>query len=72
MAALDEALREALIGVPSKFEQELKRAFGQAMAEVVEKLINPAVSAFPELELDEAAWVGIAKAKAMGRSNPVE
>ncbi len=68
MAALNEALREALVGIPPKHEQELKLALGQVMAEVAEKLINPAISAFPELELDESGWVSIARTKAAERS----
>jgi hypothetical protein len=69
MAALNEAVRKALACCPTENAQELKLVFGQVMAEVVEKLINPAVLAFPELELDEAAWAHIATTKALGRSN---
>jgi hypothetical protein len=69
MAALNAAVSEALAHVAKEHEQELKRAFGRLMGEVIEELINPAISAFPELELDEAAWVAIAKARAEARSN---
>jgi hypothetical protein len=69
MAALNEALREALVDLAPDQEQELKRAFGRVMATVVEELINPAIGAFPELEPDDATWVAIANARAQGRSN---
>lgn len=69
MAALNEALREALVGLAPQDQQALKRTFGEVMGEVVEKIINPAVRAFPELEPDEDTWATVAKARAALRSN---
>ena len=69
MAALNEALREALDGLAPQDQEALKRAFGEVMGELVEKIINPAVHAYPELEPDEDTWVAVAKARAAIRSN---
>ena len=71
MAALDAALGEAIIGLAPQDQQNLKRAFGDVMAAVVEKLINPAVRAFPELNPDDATWATVAKTRASARSNAV-
>jgi hypothetical protein len=68
MAALDCSLRAALPGLSEEQARALKRAFGNVMGEVVERLINPAVDAFPELETNEAAWCAIAKEQATLRS----
>jgi hypothetical protein len=69
MAALNEALREAVVGLAPQEQQALQRAFGQVMGEVVEKIINPAVQAFPELEPAEDTWATVARARAALRSN---
>jgi hypothetical protein len=68
MAALNEALREALHGLSPQDQESLKLSFGRAMGEVVDALINPAVQAFPELEPDEATWTSVAKARARLRA----
>lgn len=68
MAALDSALPAALFGLTDEQACELKRAFGNAMGELVLQLINPAVKAFPELETDASAWCSIAKERATIRS----
>lgn len=59
MAALNAALTTALIGLSAEQAQELKRSFGWVMGEVIEKIINPAVLAFPELTPDAATWATI-------------
>lgn len=71
MAALNEALREAIDGLPAVQADELKLAFGQIMGDLVEDIINPAVRAFPELDPDPATWVAVAKARAAARGNVV-
>ena len=71
MAALDHALGRAIVGLPPQQQQELKRAFGQIMGEITVTLINPAVTAFPELKPDDRMWASIAKARAVARSNAV-
>lgn len=71
MAALNEALREAVVGLSQQDQQNLKRAFGQVMGEIIEKIVNPAVRAFPELVPDESTWATVAKARAALRSNAV-
>jgi hypothetical protein len=68
VAALNEALREALVGLPSESQRELKLAFGQAIGAVLDATVNPAVHAFPELKPDELTWIAIAKACANARA----
>ena len=69
MAALDEALREALVDLDPQEQHELKRAFGDVMGELVETLINPAIRAFPELDASEDTWRAVARARAAARAN---
>lgn len=69
MAALDSALKLALVGIPQERAVELKRATGDAMGEICEKIIFPAVRAFPELELDQPGWSEVAQARARTRLN---
>ena len=64
MAALNEALREAIAGLTPGQADELKLAFGRVMGELVVEIINPAVRAFPELDPDPATWIAVAKARA--------
>jgi hypothetical protein len=70
-AALNEALKKAIVGLPALEQQTLKHTFGHVIGEVVEKLINPAVRAFPELHPDEGTWVAVAKERAAARANAV-
>lgn len=53
MAALNSALELAVVGLSQERTVELARATGDAMGEICEKIIFPAVRAFPELELDQ-------------------
>jgi hypothetical protein len=69
MAALNEALREAIVGLSPQDQQHIKHAFGQVMGEITLTLINPAVSAFPELKPDESTWASVARARAAARSD---
>jgi len=69
MAALNSALALALVGIPAEQAAELKRATGDAMGEICEKIIFPAVRAFPELELDQPGWSEVARTRARARSN---
>lgn len=71
MAALNEALREAIDGLPAAQADELKHAFGRIMGDLVEDIINPTVRAFPELDPDPKTWVAVAKARAAARGNAV-
>lgn len=59
IAALDAALATALAGLSPEQAQELKITFGSVMAELIEKIVNPAVHVFPELAPDEATWAAI-------------
>jgi hypothetical protein len=68
IAALDSVLADALAGTPVDEQQNLKRAFGQVMATVMEATVNAAVRAFPELQPDEQAWASIAKSRALSRT----
>jgi hypothetical protein len=67
MAALNSALEMALVGIAQERAAELKRATGDAMGEICEKIIFPAVRAFPELELDQPGWSEVARARARAR-----
>jgi hypothetical protein len=67
MAALDAAVRRALVGIAPEDAGELKQIFGKVMCEVVSEIINPAIRAFPELAVDESAWSEIARAQAGAR-----
>lgn len=69
MAALDSALCIALVGVSEEDSVELVRTFGKVMGEVVLEIINPAIQAFPELAVDDAAWRDIVLARAAERVN---
>jgi hypothetical protein len=69
MSALNLALNEALVGVPLENARALKLAVGDAMGEISLKIINPAVQAFPELELDESGWNEVARLRACARCN---
>ncbi len=69
MAALNEALREAIADVSPEHAQELRHVVAGVMAEIGDTLITPAVRAFPELDLDESTWIAVAKARAGVRFN---
>ncbi|WP_338846298.1 hypothetical protein V8J88_21380 [Massilia sp. W12] len=71
MAALNEALRDAIADLQQQDSRAIKLAFAHAMAEISEKIINPAVHAFPELEPNEEIWKSVAKARAVARANAV-
>jgi hypothetical protein len=71
MAALNEALRKAIADVPPEQAHEFKLAFGRIMGELVEEIINPAIAAFPGLDVSEAEWIAIAKACAKERCGAV-
>ncbi|GGY81522.1 hypothetical protein ACFFTM_07380 [Pseudoduganella plicata] len=69
IAALDAALLAALAGLPADEATQLKRTVGDLMGEVVDRLVNPAIRAFPELAIEEdAEWTAIARERARGRS----
>lgn len=68
VAALNDALIAALVDLSPERESELKRAFGEAMATVLEVTVNPAVHAFPELNPDKATWIAVARARASARA----
>jgi hypothetical protein len=70
ISALDLALSEALVGVPVENAQELKRAVGDAMGEILVKIIHPVLRAYPELELDKSGWSEVARLRACARCNP--
>ncbi len=59
VADLDHALAGALQHVDPAQHQELKLLYGRLMGEVISTLINPAIKAFPELEMDDADWKAI-------------
>jgi hypothetical protein len=66
---LRPALIHALVGISTENSVELKRTVGNVMGEVVSELINPAIRTYPELEVDEATRIEIAKAQVGLRYN---
>ncbi len=56
MAALDDALANALATIPDTAHKEVRHAVGRAMAAIMGEVIGPAVQAFPALEPSEAVW----------------
>ena len=69
MAALNQALNEALLNLSPQEQRDLKLVFGQVMGEVMDKIINPTIYAFPELEPSENTWIAVAKVRAAARFN---
>lgn len=67
MTALHSGFRDLLNGLSEQEARDVKYAFGAVMAEVVDRLINPAVRAFPELQTDDAAWSAVANERAKAR-----
>jgi hypothetical protein len=67
VAALNEALRDALIDLPPESHSEVKLAIGRAMSAVLDETVNPAVQAYPELRPDEDTWIAIARTRAAAR-----
>jgi hypothetical protein len=71
MAALNDALSKAVVGLSTEDQEKLTRTFGRLMGEVVTEIINPAIAAFPELALDDATWSTVAKTRAAERSSGI-
>jgi len=69
MAALDDALGEAINGLAPPQAHDLKLIFGNIMGAISEKIISPAVESFPQLAPDEKNWSEIARARAAARCN---
>jgi hypothetical protein len=72
IAAISElvlALNEALVAVSSENARALKLAVGEVMGEIALKVINPAIQAFPELELNESGWTEVARFRSCVRCN---
>ena len=67
-AALDAALANALEHLPTADHAPLKRAVGQVMGAIVLDLLNPAISAHPDLEVNDAEWGEIARSRAAARA----
>lgn len=61
-AALNHALASALDSLPADHGlsndqlNDVKRVFGDVMAEIFGSIIGPAIRAFPELEPSQATW----------------
>ena len=73
IAALDATVRAALAGLPADEATQLKRTVGDLMGEIVDRLVNPAIRAFPELAIKEdVEWTAIARERARARSGVVE
>ena len=65
VAALDFSLAQAMTALGADNGQsndqlkELKRVFALAMGDVIDRMINPAVRAFPELEPSPEIWSAV-------------
>jgi hypothetical protein len=70
VAALNEALRLALVDSSPESHDAIKLAIGRLISEVLQTTVEPAVEAFPELEPDDATWIAVAQARAAARSKP--
>lgn len=68
MAALDDALADALSLVPEAEHRELKQAVGRAMSAIMSEMIHPAVRAFPDLEPTEEIWRSAVKERLGARA----
>ena len=69
MAALNDALSRAVVGLESHEQNDLKRVSARVMAEEVTEIINPVIAAYPELSPDDETWASIAKTRAAERSS---
>ena len=67
MAAMNAAVAAAAAGLEGTQAHAIKMAFGTAMSEVIDQLINPAIRAFPQLKPSDATWnaVAVVQAQAM-------
>ncbi|WDY55872.1 hypothetical protein [Pseudomonas sp. PSKL.D1] len=68
-AALNDALKRALLHSPAASHAELKRAVGHAMAGVLEATVDVAVQTYPDLKPDKETWAAIARECAIRRAN---
>ena len=66
MAAMNAAVATAVAGLDSAQAHAVKMAFGTAMSEVIDQLINPATRAFPELHPSDDTWSAVAVEQAQG------
>jgi hypothetical protein len=68
MAALNQGLRDALLGLPEQSHADLKMMFGRLMAQIAETLIDKPIAQYAELEPDEATWSSVATGRAAARA----
>jgi hypothetical protein len=67
-AALNEALKDALVSLPIEMHTEVKHAVGRAISAVLSETVELAVLAYPELEPNEETWSAVVRACAAKRS----
>lgn len=70
IAALNEALREVLMQLPTEAHADLKHSVGRAVAAILEETVEPAIREYPQLEPDDQTWMDVAKARAAQRAGP--
>lgn len=68
MAALNQGVNDAIVGLEGQELADVKLVFGKVMAEILLELINPAVASFPELTLDDATWQQVALDRVTSRA----
>ena len=67
-AALNDALKRALLHSPEASHAELKKAVGHAMAGILEATVNVAVQTYPDLKPDAETWAAIVRESAARRA----
>ena len=70
VAALDNALCDALRSLSPTDYAALKRSVARAISVIFEELHDPAIQSCPELKAGEADWTSIAQAQAAKRASP--
>lgn len=68
MAALNQGLRDAMVGLSEQDQTNLKMMFGRLMAEIASTFIDEAVAQYAALEPDEATWPSLATGRAASRA----
>jgi hypothetical protein len=72
VAALDSALAAALPFVEEPSRDVVKLCVGRAMASVLAETVEPAIRAYPSLELSSDAWQALAIQAARSRAASFE
>ena len=69
MDALNTALAKAAPHLSASDERDLRLAIANTMSAVLDNIVNPALRAYPELDVDEDSWGNIAMDNARKRAS---